>query len=936
MGTGIGSGRRARRPLSLVSAALLAFGACLAYATGAGQAVAAPVEECSAVKGAVVAVDFGPFGGKVERGCDPTPTTGYELLREAGFGTEGTQHDGPGFLCRIGYQGFHGGKRYPTPDKEKCVLTPQATAYWSYWVAPRGQDHWSYSNKGAMARELKPGEVDAWVFGGTDVAGTTGKPTFTPDDVRAKGGEEPDPGGGDPQVPPGRVDVPKAARWLLGRLTDGERVVDPDAEDPNLHATTEAAFALASAKSQSPELSKVTAFLSSPATTTGYGWPDGADQPPNAAALARLALVAQTSGGDPRAFGGKDLIATLSAQVCATGPGAGCTAPGDFVNASSAEGQAHALLALERAGVRPPAPAVRRLVAQQCPNGGFSYVLIREGENCDPDPGTSALAALVLKRAGGQDATVAKALAYLKKEQRPDGSYLGWTGAPSGSSPVTAAAAQALRALGERARAEAAVAWLSRQQRPEGGFGFEDGADTTVNATAPVLLADAGTSLVELTARKPGPGPKPTEPGPEPTKPGPKPTTPGPKPTKPAPLPGQGPDLARGVAYLTRPANLQRGVYYFDISRTVADHGLTIDGAFALAATGEDPQTLRRIVDFLDGLGKDPNGKTIRNYTGLGTEYPMSGKTGKTALLAEVVGRDPRNFGGQDLIAGLGKLVCEARIESDPRKCAGPGAYTYVDSVFGQSLGIMAQLRAGETKAAEAPVAYLLGIQDRKTGAWPSIIPSTGNSDVDSTAMAAMAVDLAGGERAERAVDKALAFLAGKQQSDGGFLGASDTGSSVNSTALAIQGFALDAGKYRDQIIKARKFLAGQQNKDGGFTVAAGEPGSDIRASAQAVSGAEGISFATLTGDLTGTVEQPPGPAPSTAASAPVIVTPGDTGGTAATGGGTGATAQGGSGSLAATGVRVGALAALAALLSLAGWWTVAYARRQRTAHGER
>ncbi|MFE4826448.1 hypothetical protein [Streptomyces sp. NPDC056672] len=170
-------------------AALLALGAAMVFGTGTSPAAADPVGDCTATRGAVVAVDFGPFGGTVERGCDTTPTTGYELLHEAGFTTEGTGHGGPAFICRIGSGSFNSGTRYPTPDKDDCVLTPRATAHWSYWIASPGQDEWSSSPLGAMDREPEAGDVDVWVFGGTDIEGTEGRPTLTPDQLRVRNTE---------------------------------------------------------------------------------------------------------------------------------------------------------------------------------------------------------------------------------------------------------------------------------------------------------------------------------------------------------------------------------------------------------------------------------------------------------------------------------------------------------------------------------------------------------------------------------------------------------------------------------------------------------------------------------------------------------------------------------------------------------------------------
>ncbi|WP_430381934.1 prenyltransferase/squalene oxidase repeat-containing protein [Streptomyces bauhiniae] len=900
---------------------LVTAAASLAFLSDAPSAAADPLGDCTAGKGAVVAVDFKPFGGKVERGCDTTPTTGYELLHDGGFTTTGTEHDGPAFICRIGFGTFDSGTQYPTPDRESCALTPQATAYWSYWTASPGQDDWTYSQFGAMDRKLKDGDVDAWVYGGTDIGGTSGKPAFTPDDVRAGGTTTPDPGG-EPTGAPGTVGLAAAATWLKGRLTDGERVVDDGAESPNYLLTVETGYALAAADGKGSSLDKVTSFLAH--HVDDYVAPDGGHGTPATAAAARLALLAESTEGGPRDFGGRDLLADLTAHVCtAAAPADGCTARGDFQGIGYADEQARAVVALVRAGEKPSAEAVDRLTQVQCTDGGVTSILIQPGENCDGDAATTGLVALALNKAGGHPAAVTKARDYLLTNQRDDGAFPGYTGSDTGDVIATSYAAQALRALGQTKRANAAEGWLSRTQLDDGGFGFDQAAtDSTLYATPVAVLAGARTDLTALTTR-----------GAEPTSP---PATGDPT-TTPShiPAPGKKPDLKKGVAYLTGATRLAQGRYYATGTGSGrADFGLTIDGAYALAATGLNNAKLRGIVDFLDQGGKDGEGRTVDDWTGIGTQYAGGGSIGKTALLAEAVGRDPRHFAGHDLIAALDEAVCSAPSKAPDRSCAAKGAYTYAPSVFSQALAVMAQLRAGDAVGAKAPIVYLESLQ-QENGAWPSLIPPTDDSDVDSTAIAAMALDLAGGQQADKAVDKALKWLAAEQLDDGGFPGAA--GDSVNSAALAVQGLSLDKAKYGDEISRALKFLAAQQNSDGGFNVAKeGQRGSDLRASTQAVGGATGISFGVLQRSLDGTSAQPTPTAGGGGGGAPEIVTPGEsTGGTDAS---NTVDANGGAGDgvLASTGVQAAALAGIAVLLCAVGWRTVVLARRRTDALDKR
>ncbi|MFJ6381340.1 hypothetical protein ACIQI7_15275 [Kitasatospora sp. NPDC092039] len=201
MSRGLGS-RLGRLSGAAAVTLALAFGG---VAVGAAPAVAAPLpmDQCTTTSGVVLAVDFGKWGGPLLRSCGTTPTTGYALLNQGGWKTAGTGHDGPAFICRIGYSGFQSGKQYPTPDQDKCVLTPPATAYWSYWHADPGQNDWSYSQLGAMSYQPKPGSVDLWTFGGTNIEGTEGRPAFSPDSLRAHnttpGGSASDP---EPPRPP--------------------------------------------------------------------------------------------------------------------------------------------------------------------------------------------------------------------------------------------------------------------------------------------------------------------------------------------------------------------------------------------------------------------------------------------------------------------------------------------------------------------------------------------------------------------------------------------------------------------------------------------------------------------------------------------------------------------------------------------------------------
>lgn len=929
----------------LLSALLTATGAATTLLVSGPTASAVPVGDCTTSTGAIVAVDFSHWGGPVARGCDTTLTTGMDLLHDAGFTTTGTQHDGPGFICRIGDPDFSNGTQYPTAADEPCVQTPQATAYWSYWIALKGQRTWTYSPLGAMSDVPKPGEVEAWVYGGTDIGGTSGAPGFTPDSVRATDPTtSPTPSAtpttdaptdtASPSTPPTGSGsgsptgdhLKAASAWLVQQLNGDDHV---GGDSPDYLTTTATGLALAASGDQDPILTRLVAFLK--AHATDFAFPNGTTAPPDPYAVSDLALLAEATGSDPTAFGSQNLLTDLTGNVCtAQGSLGNCTGPGDFYAASYPSTQAQALLALARADVTPPAAAVSRLESAQCADGGFSPTMLNSGDPCSSDTVTTAQAALALSHLPDTADKVASALSYLKDQQQSDGSFLAYVGEANPETYATTLVQQTLHALGSESAAAAAQDWLLGRQDSDGGFNSDVTStisDPYLTALATLTLADTDLGSVRhdlggTTTAPPTTAPPTTVP----------PTTAPPSATPPT---GKAPDLAKGSAYLTAPANLIDGDYYEAFAGSgFADFGLTIDGAFALAATGADNPSLAKIVNFLGSQGKDGSGRTVNDWTGVGTQYAGGGSIGKEALLAEATGKDPHAFGGHDLIAALDKAVCTKASTAPDASCAAAGNYTYATSTFSQALGVIAQLRVDDSADAAAPIAYLESLQN-KDGAWPSLIPSTGDSDVDSTAMAVMALSIVPGDTARAATARGLTWITAQQEADGGFPGAA--GDSTNSAALAVQALTLDGATHQAAINTALAFLAGQQNSDGGFNVASsGQRGSDVRASTQVVGGATGISFATLTRNLTGVTPPPNSTATATATNStpanptgtPSIINVGPTDPES-----TGAATAGGV--LAHTGsdglTRIGALGAL---LLLAGASFLTVTRRRTAAKG--
>lgn len=142
--------------------------------TGAGwgdlPAQGAPHDgPCITAGGVTVVVDYRDLGGGIQVRCAPdaqSGDTGLTVLARAGFTTEGTLRDGPGFVCRINNSPsieqtipISGNEDY----RETCVNTAPNEAHWTYWHAPNGGP-WTYSQAGSANREVLIGGYEGWSF----------------------------------------------------------------------------------------------------------------------------------------------------------------------------------------------------------------------------------------------------------------------------------------------------------------------------------------------------------------------------------------------------------------------------------------------------------------------------------------------------------------------------------------------------------------------------------------------------------------------------------------------------------------------------------------------------------------------------------------------------------------------------------------------------
>ena len=200
-----------------------------------------------------------------------------------------------------------------------------------------------------------------------------------------------------------------------------------------------------------------------------------------AGSTAKAVVLAETTGADPRAFGGVNLVTRLNRRVSMTAPTVGRiqdkSATGDNANAI---GQALAARGLSVAHSRKADEAVRFLLEQQCSAGYFRLDFApktRQDQTCDgarrlseraPDTDVTAIAVLSLKavphKTQAVRSAIADAIAWLKRRQQDNGSFGGGTATEASNSNSTGLAGWALGEVGACGAAQQAAHWVRNLQ----------------------------------------------------------------------------------------------------------------------------------------------------------------------------------------------------------------------------------------------------------------------------------------------------------------------------------------------------------------------------------------------------------------------------------------------------------------------------------------
>ncbi len=183
--------------------------------------------------------------------------------------------------------------------------------------------------------------------------------------------------------------------------------------------------------------------------------------------------------------------------------------------------------------------------------------------------------------------------------------------------------------------------------------------------------------------------------------------------------------------------------------------------ALGLAASGRNPLDLKR-------SGRTPISFIRRGVGGI-TDV---GELERTILVLGAAGVNPRSFGGRDLIARLGGY----------RRGDGSFAGQLVYSSF----GVLALRAAGRSKGDGAVRSAAKWIARRQNGDGGfNTFGTGGGSELDATAAAVQALVAAG--RRGKPLKRAVAFMRGRQNRDGGFPLSPGASSNAQSTAFVAQ-----------------------------------------------------------------------------------------------------------------------------------------------------
>ena len=182
--------------------------------------------------------------------------------------------------------------------------------------------------------------------------------------------------------------------------------------------------------------------------------------------------------------------------------------------------------------------------------------------------------------------------------------------------------------------------------------------------------------------------------------------------------------------------------------------------ALGLAGAGENPQDVARA------------GRSLIDYIESGVASASDpGDVERNMLVAGAAGLPATSFGGRDLVAELrGDIRRNGSVNNQTN-------WTSFEVLAFRAVGVAPP---------PASLAWLVRQEDADGGF--NFATRGGISDVDDTGAALEALARAGGSTAARARSRAVGYVRGQQDRDGGFPSMPGSGSNAQSTAFAVQG----------------------------------------------------------------------------------------------------------------------------------------------------
>jgi hypothetical protein len=285
----------------------------------------------------------------------------------------------------------------------------------------------------------------------------------------------------------------RAGRWLEGQLSGGLIHNDDPAyggfDDYGLTADTGLALVAVGGHGQAVKRIRGALARHVDSWTTGVDF-DSADV--YAGGVAKAVVLAQTTGADPRHFGGVNLVNRLTGLVSGdrgiVGRIQDKSEYGDYANTL---GQAFAAAGLTRARSSEAPAAVRFLLEQQCAAGYFRLSFAdatAADQTCDgaargdraPDTDATAIALVNLQSIKHPTAKVKRAIAdgagWLVRRQKENGSFGGGPTTEAANANSSGLAAWALGQAGRCTSAAQAARWISRLQLKNGAIAYDRAA----------------------------------------------------------------------------------------------------------------------------------------------------------------------------------------------------------------------------------------------------------------------------------------------------------------------------------------------------------------------------------------------------------------------------------------------------------------------------